>query len=46
MAAADRRFPAAVVDEAWREGRLAYQVDAAGTALGRRVSPPRRRARI
>src|SRR6185295_863263 len=37
MAAADRRFPAAVVDEAWRAGRLLYQVDAAGTALW----PPR-----
>jgi uncharacterized OB-fold protein len=33
----DRRLPAAIVDEAWREGRLVYQVDAAGRALW----PPR-----
>jgi uncharacterized OB-fold protein len=33
----DRRPPAAIVDEAWREGRLVYQVDSADRALW----PPR-----
>ena len=37
MAGADHRFPAAIVDAAWRDGRLAFQVTPQGTALW----PPR-----
>ena len=37
MTGTEQRFPAAIVDAAWRDGRIAFQVTADGTAIW----PPR-----